>query len=112
MTAILPTSITANRQTRQLLVVWSDGHSSAYGFRLLRDACPCATCKGGHENMGMLPENEVFTRCDEETPATRLSKVEAVGNYAITFAWEDGHHDGIYNWQYLRTICPCITCRA
>lgn len=112
MTDILPTNITANRQTRQLLVAWSDGHASTYGFRLLRDACPCATCKGGHDNMGTLPEAEVFTRHDAETPVTRLRKVEAVGSYAITIEWEDGHYYGIYNWQYLRAICPCIACRA
>jgi DUF971 family protein len=112
MTVILPTNVTANRQTRQLLVSWNDGHASTYGFRLLRDACPCATCKGGHDNMGVLPEAEVFTRHDEDTPVTRLSKLEAVGSYAITFEWEDGHHYGIYNWQYLRAICPCVACRA
>jgi DUF971 family protein len=29
-----------------------------------------------------------------------------VGNYAIGFDWSDGHHDGIYAFEYLRDMCP------
>ncbi len=106
-----PASITANRQTRLLVLTWKDGHVSQYPFALLRRACPCAECKGGHEKMGSLPEPEVFALPDENTPATRLAQIEAVGAYALTIAWEDGHHFGIYNWRYLREICPCQACR-
>lgn len=109
---ISPVNITANRISRQLIIEWSDGHTSRHGFRLLRDACPCAACKGGHANMGSLPDPEVFTRHDDETEATRLVNIEAVGGYGITLSWEDGHHHGIYNWNYLRAICPCVACRA
>lgn len=112
MTEPLPINITANRQERQLVIEWNDAHISRYSFRLLRDACPCASCRGGHQNMGSLPDAEVFTRYDDEIPATCLRKVDAVGSYAIMFEWEDGHHDGIYSWKYLRAICPCIVCRA
>jgi len=34
-----PTSLTANRQTKELTVVWDDGHTSVYPFSLLR-TCP------------------------------------------------------------------------
>jgi len=30
----------------------------------------------------------------------------------VTIEWEDGHHYGIYQWQFLRDICPCADCRA
>jgi len=40
-----------------------------------------------------------------------LRKIEAVGAYAISVEWEDGHHYGIYNWHYLRALCPCEACR-
>jgi DUF971 family protein len=33
--------------------------------------------------------------------------VSAVGGYAIQFNWADGHSYGIYNWDYLRDLCPC-----
>lgn len=29
-----------------------------------------------------------------------------VGNYALQFAWDDGHHTGIYTWEYLKRLCP------
>lgn len=107
-----PTAITADRQSRQLALNWNDGHVSEYSFTLLRLACPCAECRGGHERMGGPPEPEVFLRPEVDTPATRLVNVEAVGSYAITIAWEDGHHYGIYNWTFLRQLCPCPICRS
>jgi DUF971 family protein len=106
-----PTGITANRQTRQMTVHWSDGHTSVYGFSLLRSACPCAECRGGHEFMGQDPEPELFLLPDVDTPATRMRAVEPVGSYGLTIEWEDGHHYGIYQWAYLRKLCPCPLCR-
>jgi DUF971 family protein len=35
-----------------------------------------------------------------------------VGSYAITPSWEDGHDYGIYQWSYLRALCPCKSCRG
>lgn len=111
MSQLRPTGITANRQTRELTIQWNDGHSSRYGLAFLRRVCPCAECRGGHEGMGALPTLDVYDLPDEDTPATRLTNVEAVGSYALTISWEDGHHYGIYNWGFLRAICPCAECR-
>jgi DUF971 family protein len=107
-----PTGITADRRLRELTVKWSDGHHSLYSFALLRRACPCAQCRGGHENMRSDPDPEVFNQPDEISPANQMVKIEAVGAYAVTIEWEDGHHYGIYNWHYLRALCPCKECRA
>ena len=111
MSAQRPTSITANRNTHEFIFTYPDGHESRISFSLFRNACPCAECRGGHENMGTLPDPLVFYMPDEDTPATRLKNVEAVGGYAITPEWEDGHHYGIYRWDYLRALCPCAACR-
>jgi DUF971 family protein len=62
--------------------------------------------------MSAEPDPYVFSRPDEDKPATRMRSVEAVGSYAITIEWEDGHHYGIYNWTYLRKLCPCPLCRG
>jgi DUF971 family protein len=107
-----PASITADRTARRLSITWGDGHVSDYSFTFLRRACPCASCRGGHEAMGVLPSPELYDMPDEDTPATRLTNLEPVGAYAITPEWEDGHHYGIYNWGYLRNICPCPICRG
>ncbi len=106
----IPTSITAHRQARELTIVWNDGHTSVYPFFLLRSACPCAECRGGHEGMNTEPDPRVFGLNGEDSPAIRLKNIVAVGNYAINIEWEDGHHYGIYNWTYLRKLCPCPQC--
>jgi len=107
-----PTGITANRQNHELSIIWNDGHQSVYSFSLLRHACPCAECRGGHDKMGSEPDPSVFAMPVEDTPATLLRSLEAVGAYALTIDWEDGHHYGIYTWSYLRALCPCSQCRG
>lgn len=57
------------------------------------------------------PDEQVFETPIEESPATRIRNLEGVGSYGLTIEWEDGHHQGIYTWSYLRALCPCPTCR-
>ena len=99
MDILKPTDITADRQTRLVTINWNDGHTSQYSFTLLRVACPCAECRGGHAKMGGDPTPEMFAAQDEDSPETRLINIEAVGTYGITPEGEDGHHFGIYNWN-------------
>ena len=106
-----PTNITVNKKTREFTINWADGHASVYPFGLLRVACPCASCRGGHENMGSEPDPNVFSLTPKESPETSIANVVAVGSYAITIIWEDGHDYGIFNWHYLRALCPCPNCR-
>lgn len=105
-----PTGIKINKQDSQLFLSWNDGHESRYTFSLLRNACPCAECRG-HANMSPTPDPNVFSLPEEESPRTTLEDVEVVGSYALTIYWEDGHQYGIYNWNYLRALCPCDQCR-
>jgi DUF971 family protein len=109
---IKPVSITANRTIGQLIIGWNDGHTSSYPFSLMRAACPCASCRGGHENMSPEPDPAVFNKQLSDSPATHLKSISAVGSYGLTIEWEDGHHYGIYNWHYLRNLCPCQECRT
>jgi DUF971 family protein len=106
-----PTSITADRKQAQLTVIWTDGHTSIYPFDLLRAACPCAGCRGGHEHMSAEPDPAVFDVAYPDSAKTHMRSIEGVGSYAITIDWEDGHHYGIYNWHYLKALCPCSECR-
>jgi DUF971 family protein len=112
MSDLRPTGITADRQSGSLAVEWSDGHTSVYPFSLVRLACPCAQCRGGHEYMRSDPDPEVFAQPVEDSPRTRMEKIEAVGTYGLMIEWQDGHHYGIYNWNYLRKLCPCPECRG
>ena len=112
MDRITPTGITADRDKKELVITWNDAHTSVYSFALIRNACPCAECRGGHEKMSPDPDPGVWSLPEESGPKTNLRNVEAVGAYAITIEWEDGHHFGIYNWKYLRALCPCSECRS
>jgi DUF971 family protein len=104
MTELVPTSFTANRKQARLLIDWSDGEHSAIPFDLLRNACPCAQCRGGHENMKPEPDPNMFIIPLMNAATTKLKGIEAVGYYAINLEWEDGHKYGIYNWHYLRAL--------
>ena len=93
-----PTGVTANKSKREFTITWNSGHVSVYPFGLLRAACPCAQCRGGHENMKSEPDPDVFTRQMPDDQSTRIANVVATGSYALTIVWEDGHDYGIYNW--------------
>ena len=100
-----PTNITLNRETGYLIIDWSNGNHCEYPLSELREACPCVECRGGHHNMGIqhAPANLLTL-----TPARsyKVESVEIVGNYAMQFFWDDGHHTGIYTWDYLVHLCP------
>lgn len=104
-----PAKITLNRETRHLEVTWSDQHFSSYPLDGLREACPCAECRGGHAFMG--PEHD--PNLIELKPARSydVRDLQVVGSYALQATWSDGHSAGIYSWQYLRRICPCPVCQ-
>jgi DUF971 family protein len=57
------------------------------------------------------PPRDAFYIPIEDTPATRLVILEKVGSYGLSIQWEDGHHHGIYDWHYLRALCPCPICQ-
>jgi DUF971 family protein len=105
MSGLIPRNFTANRETKTMTIEWSDSSSCELPFSLLRNACPCAECRGGHENMKKEPDPDVFDLPIIDVRATALRSLELVGNYAITIEWEDGHHFGIYNWEYLHALC-------
>ena len=94
---------------------WKDGHRSHYTFQWLRDACPCALCEDEREKSGQRRGQAPKTRAGtlpmyREPP--RPLEVSAVGKYAISFHWNDGHQHGIYSWEYLRRWCPCPQCSS
>ncbi len=104
-TGIRPKSITLNKQAHYLEITWNDDRVCQYPLSELREACPCVECRGGHEKMGreFEPDNLLSLK-----PARSYSmeSLELVGSYAMQPIWDDGHHTGIYTWEYLRRLCP------
>ena len=86
---------------------WDDGHQGHIELITLRDACPCAGCKGET----VLLEHYGPPPTDFNAPGRyELRSAESVGNYALKLIWGDGHNDGLYTWDILRRICECEAC--
>lgn len=88
---------------RRLRLTWADGHSAEYDYDYLRGFCPCAGCQG-HTAEGV--------RFKPTQVPVEPTRIDPVGNYAISFVWSDGHGTGIYRFEFLRQICPCHDCRT
>lgn len=90
-----------------VLLKWDDGHESRIPLRTLRDACPCAGCKG--ETILLYS----YAPVDRPTRpgAFTLKGAAPVGAYALQLTWGDGHSTGIYTWETLRSLCPCDACQ-
>ena len=94
---------------------WRDGHHSAWSFRWLRDACPCATCHEERDAEGRepgTPKPQPANLLPMYKAPARPDIVTPVGRYAISFNWNDGHSSGIYSWEYLRRHCQCDECKV
>jgi DUF971 family protein len=102
-----PKSIALNRAAKKLIIDWEDGATCEYPLDVLREACPCVECRGGHENMGAKPDADslLLTIPLIRNKSYEIAKIVPVGNYAITPVWTDGHNTGIYAWGYLRELC-------
>lgn len=103
--AIRPENIDVDRAAGELRITWPGGVVCAYPISNLREACPCAECRGGHDRMGRAYDPEHILALIP-TRSYGLEQVELVGNYALQFFWDDGHHAGIYTWEYLYRLCP------
>ncbi len=101
----LPDDITLDQKSNVLLIRWNDGRVCRYPLGPLRLACPCAECRGGHANMGRHSDPENLLHLIP-TRHYSVQNLEIVGNYALQFYWNDGHHTGIYTWEYLYRLCP------
>ncbi len=95
-----PLEVRRDAAAREVQIAWSDGHASAYAWTYLRGWCPCATCQGHSGDKRYIHAEN-----------TDLERIAAVGRYAFSFVWGDGHETGIYAYPYLRQLCPCDQCR-
>src|SRR5881227_2079851 len=93
-------------------ITWADGHLSHYDFAYLRDECPCATCNDERIRKGAFaaagPASTAALPMFK--PKTRAQAATSVGNYAIQITFTDGHATGIFSYDHLRSICPCVEC--
>jgi DUF971 family protein len=82
-------------------VLWPGGERFTLPSKRLRDACPCAGCVEEGTGRKIL---DPATIPDDIHPTA----ITPVGNYAIQFAWSDGHGSGLYTWATLRQVCDLL----
>jgi len=78
-------------------VTWRDGRIDRHSARELRLRCPCARCV--HEVTGQPLLDPATVPADLAALSQR-----PVGNYAVQFAWSDGHNTGLYTYVVLRGL--------
>ena len=83
-----------------LLVQWSDGLEHRIPWRVLRDHCPCATCR--QKRAEPAPTFNILK--PEETAPVRATGMSPLGNYAYQIDFSDGHKTGIYSLELLREL--------
>ena len=83
-------------RSRSVTVAFDDGVTASFALTELRQACPCATCRGRIERG--LPAWEA--RIGAPTPT--IANAEFVGAWGLSVRWDDGHDTGIYAWDLLR----------
>ncbi|HEX3985706.1 MAG TPA: DUF971 domain-containing protein [Acidobacteriaceae bacterium] len=112
--AVTPARVRVQQTSGEgLEILWKDGHRSHWSFAWLRNACPCATCHEEREARGREPgeaKPKPATLLPMYQEPTRPVSSAPVGNYGISFQWNDGHGSGIYSWDYLRRHCGCEAC--
>jgi DUF971 family protein len=97
----VPVKIKAPHGAQVMQIEWSDGHLGVYPHDVLRGMCPCAMCQGHSRPVQYRSGGNL-----------ELREITAVGNYALAMKWGDGHATGIYNFDYLRTLCRCEACKS
>lgn len=104
MSGPIPTSIarSAGPDATAIEIAWSDGTRGVYTPRLLRDACPCATCREQRTQPRPPPLLPVLAPADLAPLA--ITSMRPVGQYAYAIGFSDGHASGIYTLEYLREL--------
>lgn len=83
-------------------IIWSDGRTAIYAPRLLRDACPCATCR--ERRVQPVQPALLPVLAPEELAPLAITGMRPVGQYAYAIEFSDGHSSGIYTLDYLREL--------
>ncbi|REJ87283.1 MAG: DUF971 domain-containing protein [Planctomycetota bacterium] len=98
-----PTIVSLKGDQTKLQIAWSDGARHEMSWRLLREACPCATCREEKTQPEETPGTLPVISAAEAQPLRGLG-MKQVGNYAYGIQFSDGHTTGIYSIDYLRRL--------
>ena|SRR3989338_2807200 len=91
--------------SEETLITWNDGHRSLYSNQNLRFHCPCAQCVDERTGKRII-------ELEHLSSTIQILKTEPVGRYGLRLYFSDGHHTGIYGFEYLRSFCACEICKS
>jgi len=89
-----PQNIRSLSQESCLELTWTPERITSLDFRFLRESCPCAACVDEFTGKRILDIAGI--PADIHPTAIGFS-----GNYALKIGWSDGHHTGLFTWDYL-----------
>ncbi|MBB4197648.1 hypothetical protein CCR94_13055 [Rhodoblastus sphagnicola] len=78
-----------------LHLVYAQGEAFALPAEFLRVLTPSAEARGHNGQGGHTVSGKA---------KVRVTGVDPVGNYALRLTFDDGHHTGLYTWEYLREL--------
>ena len=88
-----------------LVIHWNDQSQQKVPVKVLRDRCPCSLCKeqesGDEKNEPSSPFNILS---DVEVKPLRIQSMKPVGNYGYKITFSDGHSNGIYSFEFLKSL--------
>jgi DUF971 family protein len=90
--SVQPVLLKLHQRSRILEVEFDDGARFELSCEYLRVYSPSADVKGHGPGQGTL-------QIGKEN--VNIERIEPVGNYAVRLHFDDGHHTGLYSWQYL-----------
>lgn len=88
----VPIEVRLHRRSRSLSLLYEDGTHHEIPCELLRVYSPSAEVRGHGRGERKLQMGKKYVNINE---------IEAAGNYALRFTFDDGHDSGIYSWEYL-----------
>lgn len=95
-----PTLVSLKTDGDTLQIEWSDHVTHKLSWTMLRNRCPCATCRAERSQPpALLP----VLKPEETVPVTATS-MSPLGNYAYGIQFSDGHNTGIYSLDFLREL--------
>lgn len=92
-TQLQVSSLHYHSQSRKLDVTFSGGTVVSFSAEFLRVFSPSAEVRG-HGKPKLVSNKKQVS----------ISKLQAVGHYAVKLVFDDGHDSGIYSWLYLHQL--------
>ena len=90
-----PSQIKLHRRSRVLEVGYADGTHYELPCEYLRVFSPSAEVQGHGGGEPMLVPGK---------RGVNISRIEAVGQYAVRLVFDDGHNTGLYSWDVLQDL--------